>query len=171
MSTTIGPVGITVTQEGIYRFVTIILKTWLGVQAALVLSTTTPFIEVSRALRSFGIPELLVSIITFMYRYLFVLIDEVRTMTIARDSRSARPDGKRTGGSVLWRATVTGRMAGSLFIRSYERSERIYMAMLARGFDGQIRSSKRVRLKRPDILFAVLSFIIIAGVVLSYVVL
>lgn len=59
-------------------------------------------------------------------------------MLRARDARSANPTG-RGGGSLRWRATVTGRMVGSLFLRAYERSERIYAAMQARGFDGEFR--------------------------------
>ncbi len=105
--------------------------------------------------------------LAFMYRYLFVLVDEVNRMIAARNARSARADG-RVGGSLAWRAKVTGQMAGSLFLRSYERSERIYMAMLARGFDGELRSSQQIRLNGRDILFAGTSLIIIAVVVLSY---
>jgi cobalt/nickel transport system permease protein len=60
-------------------------------------------------------------------------------MSRARAARSAAaPDGKG-GGSIVWRARVTGGMVGSLFLRSYERSERIYAAMQARGFEGEIR--------------------------------
>jgi cobalt/nickel transport system permease protein len=46
----------------------------------------------------------------------------------------------KPGGKLTWRAQVTGAMAGSLFLRSLERSDRIYMAMLARGYDGEVRS-------------------------------
>ena len=80
----------------------------------------------------------MVAIISFMYRYLAVLSDEATRMSRARASRSAQPDGKG-GGSIVWRARVTGSMVGSLFLRSYERSERIYAAMQARGFEGEFR--------------------------------
>ena len=61
-------------------------------------------------------------------------------MSRARASRSAAaPDGRKGGGSIAWRAKVTGSMVGSLFLRSYERSERIYAAMQARGFEGEFR--------------------------------
>ena len=81
----------------------------------------------------------MVSIISFMYRYLGVLGDEATRMNRARASRSAVGPSGRPGGTIRWRASVTGSMVGSLFLRSYERSERIYGAMQARGFDGQLR--------------------------------
>jgi cobalt/nickel transport system permease protein len=74
-----------------------------------------------------------------MYRYLAVLTDEASRMLRARASRSAIRLGHHGGGSIRWRAEVTGRMVGSLFLRSYERSERVYAAMQARGFDGELR--------------------------------
>jgi cobalt/nickel transport system permease protein len=81
----------------------------------------------------------MVSIIAFMYRYLGVLAAESSRMSRARAARSAvAPDGRR-GGSIAWRAKVTGGLVGALFLRSYERSERIYAAMQARGFEGEIR--------------------------------
>jgi len=81
----------------------------------------------------------MVWIISFMYRYLAVLADEATRMMRARAARSGGRDGSRGGGPLRWRATVTGRMAGSLFLRSYERSERIYAAMQSRGFEGTLR--------------------------------
>jgi cobalt/nickel transport system permease protein len=60
-------------------------------------------------------------------------------MNRAKASRSASGPSGRAGGGLRWRAGVTGSMVGSLFLRSYERSERIYGAMQARGFDGELR--------------------------------
>lgn len=167
LSTAWGPFSLTATTEGLARFFSILLKSWLGLQAALILSATTPFTQLLCGLRSLGLPPLLVSMLGFMYRYLFVLVDEVSRMMAARDARSARPDG-RIGGTLIWRAKVTGQMAGTLFLRSYERSERIYLAMRARGFDGEIRSTQQPRLQRHDALFAGTSLLILAVVVLSY---
>lgn len=132
----LGPIVLTISGEGLRQFTTIALKSWISVQAALLLSFTTPFHELVDALRELHLPRVMVAIIGFMYRYLDVLTDEAHRMERARASRSADPDG-HGGGSLRWRATITGRMVGSLFLRSYERSERIYAAMQARGFDGE----------------------------------
>ncbi len=134
----LGPLTLTVSGEGLRQFTTIALKSWISVQAALLLAFTTPFHELVDGLRQLRLPRVMVAIISFTYRYLAVLVSEGGRMTRARAARSAVVDG-RGGGSWLWRARVTGALVGSLFLRSYERSERIYAAMQARGFEGEFR--------------------------------
>lgn len=134
----LGPLTLTISGEGLRLFATIALKSWVSVQAALLLSFTTPFHDLVDGLRELRLPRIMVAIISFMYRYLAVLTEEATRMLRARAARSADPTG-RGGGSLRWRASVTGAMVGSLFLRSYERSERIYSAMQARGFDGEFR--------------------------------
>ena len=143
----LGPVELTVTDAGLRDMLSIMAKSWLSVQAALLLAYTTPFADLVDGLRALRVPAVMVSIISFMYRYLAVLSDEAGRMSRARQSRSAASSQGRSGGSLGWRARVTGAMVGSLFIRSYERSERIYSAMLARGFSGTFGSAG---LPRPD---------------------
>lgn len=138
LTVVLGPFPLTISGEGLRQFTTIALKSWVSVQVALLLSFTTPFHELVDALRELRLPRIMVAIIGFMYRYLDVLADEATRMSRARAARSAARSGAG-GGSLRWRATVTGRMVGSLFLRSYERSERIYAAMQARGFDGEFR--------------------------------
>jgi cobalt/nickel transport system permease protein len=135
---TVGPLALTVSGEGLREFATVALKSWVSVQAALLLASTTPFHDLVDGLRQLRLPRIMVAIISFMYRYLAVLSDEATRMNRARLSRSAAADG-RGGGSIAWRARVTGAMVGSMFLRSYERSERIYAAMQARGFEGEFR--------------------------------
>ena len=134
----LGPLTLTISGEGLEQFTTIALKSWVSVQAALLLSFTTPFHDLVDGLRELRLPRIMVAIISFMYRYLGVLGDEASRMNCAKASRSAEVEG-RGGGSLRWRAATTGHMVGSLFLRSYERSERIYAAMQARGFDGEFR--------------------------------
>jgi cobalt/nickel transport system permease protein len=131
---------ITATSEGLLRFLSIAVKSWISVQAALLLSATTPFPDLLLALRAFRIPQLLVSVIGLMWRYLFVLADEAIRLMRARDARSGVLAGRRPGGGVIWRARVAGGMAGSLFIRGFDRADRVYAAMLARGYDGETRA-------------------------------
>jgi cobalt/nickel transport system permease protein len=75
-----------------------------------------------------------------MYRYLFVLADEAGRLLRARASRSAAIANQRAGSTWLWRGRVAGFMVGSLMLRSFERSERIYHAMAARGYSGELRN-------------------------------
>ncbi|MCX6036958.1 MAG: cobalt ECF transporter T component CbiQ [Chloroflexi bacterium] len=122
--------------EGLARFVSV-----LSVQAAIVMASSTPFPELLQAMRAVGIPRLLVGMFGLMWRYLFVLVDEALRLMGARAARSGQSteSGHRYGRSVLWRARVTGGMAGNLFLRAFERSDRIYVAMLSRGYDGEVR--------------------------------
>ncbi len=107
------------------------------------------------------VPKTLTTIVAFLYRYLFVLTDEVLRLLRARQSRSATVAGLKSGRSVAWRARVTGNMAGQLFLRSYERSDRIYNAMLARGYTGQLRTLNPHTMNSSDWSFTALSIVII----------
>ncbi len=132
--------GLTISDAGLLRFVSILIKSWLATQVSILLSLTTPFTDLLGALESLGIPQTLVLITAFLYRYVFTLNDEADRLRQARASRSAAPTHGRGGGRLWWRAQVAGGMIGSLFLRSTERSERVYAAMLARGFSGQMRA-------------------------------
>jgi len=133
--------------EGLERFISIALKSWLSVQAAIVMAACTPFPELLQAMRAVRIPRLLVAMFGLTWRYLFVLVDEALRLMRGRASRSgvnpAIETGTRSksreGGGIIWRAHVVGGMAGSLFLRGFERSDRIYTSMLSRGYDGEVR--------------------------------
>jgi cobalt/nickel transport system permease protein len=136
-----GPIHLNLSQAGLERFFSIGMKSWLSLQAAVVWTASTPFPDLLGSLRAIRIPRLLVAMVGLMWRYLFVLGDEALRLMRARSSRSGESGepGRRTGGSLSWRARVTGGMAGALFLRSLERSDRIYAAMLSRGYDGETR--------------------------------
>ncbi|HVG00432.1 MAG TPA: cobalt ECF transporter T component CbiQ [Chloroflexia bacterium] len=133
---------LTVFAEGLERFASIAVRSWISVQVAIVLASTTPFPDLMLAMRAIRVPRLLVSIFGLMWRYIFVMADEAQRLMRARQSRSAVASlrGLWAGGSVGWRARVTGSMAGNLFVRSLERGDRIYSAMSARGYDGEVRT-------------------------------
>jgi len=154
--------GLTVTAAGVGRFAAIMLKSWLSVQVALLLALTTPFTDLLWALSSLRIPAVLVAIIGFMYRYLTTLSDEAERLIRARAARSATEGYFGSGGSLTWRARTAGHMVGSLFLRSYERSERVYAAMLARGYGGQLRQLDPPPLTRRAVLWGVLPILALA---------
>lgn len=149
----------TITDAGLMRFVSINIRSWLSVQAAILLVAVTRFPDLIHAFEHLRVPAILTTIIAFLYRYLFVLTDEVIRLLRARQSRSAAVAGQRSGGGVLWRAKVSGNMAGQLFLRSYERSDRIYNAMLARGYAGQLRTLNPHELHGRDWAYAVAAFL------------
>jgi cobalt/nickel transport system permease protein len=137
----LGFANLTVYGEGLERFASIAVRSWISVQMAIVLASTTPFPDLLMAMRGIRIPRLLVAVFGLMWRYLFVMADEAGRLMRARESRSGSTGDPRlkTGGTLAWRAKVTGGMAGNLFLRSIERGDRIYSAMAARGYDGEVR--------------------------------
>jgi cobalt/nickel transport system permease protein len=148
---------LTITDAGLLRFISIVVRSWLSVQMAILLVAVTEFPKIIHALTHLRVPTIITVIISFLYRYLFVLTDEVMRMLRARQSRSAAAAGVRSGGSVAWRAQVAGHMAGQLFLRSYERSDRIYNAMLARGYKGELMTIHPHHFHRSDLLIGGLS--------------
>jgi cobalt/nickel transport system permease protein len=119
-------------------------------------------------MRALRVPRLLVAVFGLMWRYMFLFVHEVNRLRIARDARSA-DIGPKSGGTLAWRARVTGGMVGNLFVRGYERSERVYQAMLARGYDGEVRTLPMGRLSASQygILagsMAILAFLAVLGI-------
>lgn len=164
MTIPIGSTAISISAAGFERFLSIAFKSWLSVQVAIVLAASTPFPELLIAMRAIKIPRLLVAIFSLMWRYLFVLADETLRLLRARSARSGEAAGAKAGGSIVWRARVTGGMAGNLFIRSFERGDRIYAAMAARGYDGEIRSLPLPPIALPAKLALGSGLIVLVGV-------
>jgi cobalt/nickel transport system permease protein len=141
---------LTITDAGFLRFISILIRSWLSVQMAILLVAVTRFPDLIHALEHLKVPAILTTIIAFLYRYLFVLTDEVFRLLRARESRSGAVTGSRSGGGVLWRAKIAGNMAGQLFLRSFERSDRIYNAMVARGYVGHLYTLNAHEMKSYD---------------------
>jgi cobalt/nickel transport system permease protein len=153
--------------EGTVMFASVLLRTWLAVQAAIWMTTVTRFPDLLWSLGALRMPKSLVAVIGFMYRYLFVMADEALRMLRARSARAPRaPDGRRP--SVVWQGRVAGAMVGSLFLRALDRSERIYAAMLSRGYDGHMRTMQRFQMGSVDWMILVGMLVAAAAPVLLY---
>jgi cobalt/nickel transport system permease protein len=113
--------------DGLTIFLRIVIKSSLCLLTVILLSNTTPFSEILSFIHRIGVPALLVTILALTYRYLFVLIDEAARFRRARNSRTF--SSHRTK---VWMSLAS--IIGQLFIRSTERSERIYSAMISRGW-------------------------------------
>lgn len=158
------PFSLIVTDAGIARFFSILIRSWLSVQMAILLVSVTRFPDLIHALEHLRVPAVLTTIIAFLYRYLFVLVDEVYRLLRAREARSAMLPGHKPGGGIFWRAQVAGSMTGQLFLRSFERSDRVYNAMISRGYAGHLYTLNPHEMKARDYFslafFIVLIFII-----------
>jgi cobalt/nickel transport system permease protein len=134
---------------GWVSFLSIMLKFFLTVTTALLLIATTSFPGICLALQRFGIPDIFISQLLFLYRYIFVMAEEVMKVVRARDMRSFGKSGK---GLAVFTAIV-----GTLFLRTVERAERIYQAMLSRGFSGTLYTTKQYGLTGADAVFLVIT--------------
>lgn len=123
--------GLSLSEPGLAAAFTILVKATLGVAASVTLAATTSIPELLLGLQRLRTPDLLVTIATFMLRYSEVVTEEMRRMSVARASRCFDAKGPKQ-----WR--VLGHAAGALFIRSYERGERVHLAMLSRGYTGRM---------------------------------
>lgn len=149
------------TETGLARFFSILIRSWLSVQFAVLLVATTPFPDILHAMRHLRVPSLMTVILAFTYRYLLVLSDEALRLIRARDARSARLPARKGGGSILWRAKIVGNVAGQLFLRSLERSDRIYHAMLSRGYQGRFLTMHLHKLSPVDWIAGAVSLIVL----------
>jgi cobalt/nickel transport system permease protein len=137
--------GFTIYEAGVLAGLSIIAKGTLGILTAILLSSTTTARELLRGLERLRIPSLIIQIATFMLRYMNVVNDEMERMRIARASR-----GFEATGVQHWR--VLGQSAGALFIRSYERGERVHLAMISRGYQGLMPQDAKVKTNATELL-------------------
>ncbi len=145
-------VGWGISLAGTIRLASILFKSLISAQFAILLMMTTHFTDVLWAAAALKLPEIMVAIIGAAYRYLFILFDEASRLAQARDSRTAMPSAsRRSARHTLFRAQTTGRMIGSLLLRALARGERVYQAMAARGYEGSIRRTAPPPLAAGDI--------------------
>jgi cobalt/nickel transport system permease protein len=126
----------------------ITLKPVISILSIIVLTSTTEFSLLMKSLKTFRVPDIIVNNISFMYRYMFILTEEVRNMLIARNSRYA-------GGFSIRQIKILGNMAGVLFLRTLERSERIYNAMLSRGYNGEIKILQNKTITVKEVILSI----------------
>jgi cobalt/nickel transport system permease protein len=108
----------------------VVAKSMLSAGMIILLTSSTPFPQLLHGLRRLRAPEVAVLLLSFTYRYLFVLVDEFQRLRRAHDARGGRT--RR-----LWGVSSLGHLVAAMFIRTYERAERVYAAMISRGFEGR----------------------------------
>ncbi|MEU4606194.1 cobalt ECF transporter T component CbiQ [Kribbella sp. NPDC023972] len=123
--------GLELSESGVLGAWNVLAKGTLGVVAAILLSATTGPRDLLAGLERLRLPSTLVAILSFMIRYLNVVSDDLHRMRIARESRGY------TGGRAGHLKAVAGGV-GALFVRSFERGERVHLAMRSRGYTGRM---------------------------------
>jgi cobalt/nickel transport system permease protein len=140
----VGPLSLS--EAGLVTLALVTVKATIGTVSAVLLGATTSFPDMLHGLERMRAPRLLCVIAAFMYRYLFVIAGEARRMRAALAARAYRP---RRATQVA----ALGRVVTALFLRSYERGERVYLAMLARGYGGSMPRLSALTLRRVDVAF------------------
>lgn len=144
-------------REGLIAGAGIVVKGTLGVMTAIILSTSTTAREILRGLERLRLPVLMVQIASFMLRYVNVVNDEMERMKIARESRGFEATGMKS-----WKVLATA--AGALFIRSYERGERVHLSMLSRGYAGVLPQEHQHKIK-GSIWFTAMIYPLVAALI------
>ncbi|MGW7270245.1 cobalt ECF transporter T component CbiQ [Streptomyces sp. NPDC054864] len=139
--------GMSLSVNGLWGAWNVLAKGTLGVAASVLLASTTELRSLLLGLQRLKLPPLLVQIASFMIRYGDVITDEMRRMKIARESRGFEARGVRQWG-------VLAKSAGALFIRSYERGERVHLAMVSRGYAGSMPVIDEVTASRAQWTYA-----------------
>ncbi|MDO3648345.1 cobalt ECF transporter T component CbiQ [Nocardia mangyaensis] len=152
--------GLSLSTTGLYAAWGIIAKGTLGVGISLTLAATTSVRDLPGGLARLRVPGMIVMIVVLMLRYVDVLVAEAGRMRLARISRG---DDPRT----LRQAGATARGAGTLFLRSYERGERVHLAMLSRGFDGAAPAVGLSRASRRQWVLGCLPAVVAVGICLG----
>jgi cobalt/nickel transport system permease protein len=143
-----------ITYEGLLVTWNVFIKSISSVLLLTILISTTNFNTMLKGLERLMVPKILIILLSFMYRYLFLLIDEAEHMQRARKARWF-------GGYIFRQIKIIGNMIALLFIRSYERAERVYEAMLARQFDGNIRIINNLKLTPKDAGFILIMLLLL----------
>lgn len=152
-----------ITTVGLTVLGSVALKVLLSLFFVNILILTTSIPLLLNAFIALRMPPLLVAIMASMYRYLGVLISELNTMRQAAIARNLMANKSAT-------RLVVGHIIGSLFIRTYERGERIYQAMLARGYQGLPPVEQLPPLRQWDVFVLVMvGIVIISGQIFSFI--
>ena len=153
----VGNSHINVGAAGWTMFQSVMIKGVLSVLCLTLLTASTPFPLLLAALENMKFPKLITMILSFMYRYIFLIEDESMKMWRAMKSRSS-------GGSSWLHLKAIANMIGILFIRSYERGETVYLAMCSRGFDGTLKRTYHFDLRKHDLAFLFNIFIVLISI-------
>jgi cobalt/nickel transport system permease protein len=142
----LGPFGQAVSRDGLMVFWNVAVKSYLSVLCMILLTASTCFSDLLKGFAMLKCPQLIIMVLSFMYRYIFVIEDEFMKMKQAKASRSVE-DSKWLDVKAL------ANMVGVLFVRAYERAESVYLAMSSRGFDGTVRTIHHFQITAADMLF------------------
>lgn len=153
----LGSLKLKLTYEGLLILWNCLVKAYLCILSMVLLISSTRLSDLLKALEKLRCPLIFTMILSFMYRYIFVIQDELMKMRQAKEARSV-------GGSVWFHTKVMSNMIGVLFMKSYERGENVYLAMRSRGFEGKINTIDSLKFKKTDFYFLLATVGLLTGI-------
>lgn len=151
LTANMGITTLTITSEGLTRFLVFTVRVWFCVASLTLLILSTGFDKILKLLSTIKVPSVVVQLFSLTYRYFFVSIHEAQSVLLAKEARTYVH--KRTIN--MQALKDLGAILATLFIRTYERSERVYLAMKARGFEIDNNSKLTMpSLRVRDVFFA-----------------
>jgi cobalt/nickel transport system permease protein len=154
--------GLAAPGRGSFDLISLFIRAILCLLLLILLTNTTRFTELLRGMKKLGFPQILAMNLSFLYRYLFVLTEEVQRMKQARDCRRVGRARFKEEFKIL------SSMLGTLLIRSFERAERMHSAMLSRGFSGDFQVVSPRRFSWRDLIFLTVIAAFIAMTVMMF---
>ena len=153
------PVTAQITMEGVYKASLFTIRVWVCVAFMTLMVLTTKFPELLHALQSLRVPKIFITLTSVTYRFIFLFIDEAYRLVLAREGRTIRKQ--------RWRDSLRSlsNLITTLFIRAHERGELLYLAMIARGYNGSIIGKNKMRFVRSDWIFAICMLLTILSVI------
>ena len=149
------PSYLAITQQGLLGATVLVSRVAVSISLAVLLTLTTHWSDLLKALRSLGVPRIMVLMLAMAYRYLYVLLGTASELLVARKSRQIGPLSDHGEG----RRFLAGSMA-VLLGKSYNMSEEVYAAMVSRGFNGEVRTMDELKMTRFDLLWGTLALLI-----------
>lgn len=152
--------GLALSTEGLWGTWNILAKALLGTTTSMILAGTTAIAAILRGLNRLRVPTVITSIMAFMFRYLDLIVGEMGRMRTAMVARGHDPRW-------LWQAKPIASSAGAMFVRSYERGERVHAAMTARGYAGTMPELDARRASGRDWILAAIPPLIAASAAIA----
>ncbi|MGB9729682.1 MAG: cobalt ECF transporter T component CbiQ [Thermoprotei archaeon] len=151
---------VSVTWEGLYKAVQFTFRIWVCVASLSLLILTTKFYKLIYSMEKIKVPTIFTSMIIITYRFIFFFINEAYRMILAKEARTVNKESK------LLVMRSVAQIISTLFIRAYEKGERVYLAMIARGYTNEVRSINDIKINRKDWAFLIISSLIFFTVLL-----
>jgi cobalt/nickel transport system permease protein len=150
-----------ITEEGLKAAVVFTLRVAASVSAVVLMFLTTPQQLLFKSLRSVGVPKVYVLTLGMAYRYIFLFMETIKGLYTAKKSRTIK------GGGIMAEQRWVGGRIGYMLIKSLDMSEKVHMAMISRGFNGEVKIMEESKMKSLDYLagFCAVSFSLILALI------